>query len=316
MSPSIRTNSPRLWALVGLTGVASIAAVLLLPAAGLDRATGTMLLLAGLASLAGACPVRIAKLRAQMSAMETFVLCSLVVLGPRPAVLVAFAGVMGTMVRRRQQPIRVVFNLAVLALSTSVAWWSFSALGGQVGPLSTALLWPLTAATAVYFSVNTGLVAGIIALEEQRDWFSAWRRSCAWTAGAFFTSLSLTVGVLLALEAFGPWALLLSIPPCWLISSTYGHYRARFEEQQRRIEQVEGLNGELQRTVSDLNDALHHVEQLQGLLPICMHCKSIRDDQDTWHRIEEYLARRGQIQFTHGLCGSCRDEHYPAPTPV
>jgi hypothetical protein len=49
---------------------------------------------------------------------------------------------------------------------------------------------------------------------------------------------------------------------------------------------------------------------LHGLLPICMFCKRIRDDQEGWQRLETYIARHSEADFTHGLCPECAREHY------
>ena len=76
----------------------------------------------------------------------------------------------------------------------------------------------------------------------------------------------------------------------------------------RRILKLESA---LADKVAELQQALTHVKQLQGLLPICMHCRKVRDDRDTWQRIETYLAQHSELRFTHSLCGSCRAEHYP-----
>ena len=53
---------------------------------------------------------------------------------------------------------------------------------------------------------------------------------------------------------------------------------------------------ELARRVVELEDALSSVKQLQGLLPICSYCKSIRDDQDYWHRVEHYIGDHSDAQ--------------------
>lgn len=71
------------------------------------------------------------------------------------------------------------------------------------------------------------------------------------------------------------------------------------------------LEGALRNKVAELEEAIAHVKTLQGLLPICMHCKSIRDDSATWHRLETYIANNTQANFTHSLCQSCLHEHYP-----
>jgi len=51
---------------------------------------------------------------------------------------------------------------------------------------------------------------------------------------------------------------------------------------------------------------------LQGFLPICMHCKSIRDEQDQWKALEQYVADRSSVRFSHGLCPTCATTHYGA----
>lgn len=44
---------------------------------------------------------------------------------------------------------------------------------------------------------------------------------------------------------------------------------------------------------------------LRGLLPICCHCKKVRDDQQYWHSIDTYLHTHMNVQLTHGLCPKC-----------
>lgn len=53
---------------------------------------------------------------------------------------------------------------------------------------------------------------------------------------------------------------------------------------------------------------LTEVEQLKGLLPICMECNKIYDDKaDNWIRIDEYITDRSPAKFSHGLCPHCSD---------
>lgn len=65
------------------------------------------------------------------------------------------------------------------------------------------------------------------------------------------------------------------------------------------------------RTVEELKDALDHVKTLKGLLPICMHCKKIRDDKGYWDRLEDYITDRTEAEFSHGLCPDCQAKYYP-----
>ena len=76
------------------------------------------------------------------------------------------------------------------------------------------------------------------------------------------------------------------------------------------------LQAELAGKIEELQHALTHVKQLQGLLPICMYCKKIRDDKDSWHRLETYIEKNSGAMFSHSLCGDCKEEHYPALSTV
>ena len=67
---------------------------------------------------------------------------------------------------------------------------------------------------------------------------------------------------------------------------------------------------ELRKTALDLAVALKNVAELEELLPICSHCKSIRDDQGYWKRLESYFKEKSSLNFTHGVCPDCAKEHY------
>ena len=52
------------------------------------------------------------------------------------------------------------------------------------------------------------------------------------------------------------------------------------------------------------------IKILEGILPVCSFCKKIRDEQDSWHPIEEYISDRSEAMFSHSFCPSCYEEHY------
>jgi len=49
---------------------------------------------------------------------------------------------------------------------------------------------------------------------------------------------------------------------------------------------------------------------LSGLLPICAHCKKIRDDKGYWNKIEAYVEKHSNASFSHGMCPECLDLFY------
>ena len=77
--------------------------------------------------------------------------------------------------------------------------------------------------------------------------------------------------------------------------------RARLRVGQRTVE----LQRHLARQIHELREALAHVQQLQGLLPICAYCKKIRTDQNYWQQVEDYLALHSHLRFSHGICPVC-----------
>jgi CheY-like chemotaxis protein len=68
---------------------------------------------------------------------------------------------------------------------------------------------------------------------------------------------------------------------------------------------VVGLQMSLAEELRQREEALARVKHLQGLLPICMYCKKIRDDQNYWQQVEAYLASHSEARFSHGICPCC-----------
>ncbi len=83
-----------------------------------------------------------------------------------------------------------------------------------------------------------------------------------------------------------------------------------FDEQvlQARLrvgERIIALQQALTERVSALETALTQVKQLQGLIPICSYCKSVRGDQNYWQQVDAYLAEHADVRFSHGICPDC-----------
>jgi CheY-like chemotaxis protein len=84
--------------------------------------------------------------------------------------------------------------------------------------------------------------------------------------------------------------------------------RARVQGGRRIVE----LQSALADRVAELEDAIEHIHTLQGILPICMYCKNIRNDDDAWEKVETYIQNHSDAKFSHGLCPQCFDEHFGA----
>lgn len=84
------------------------------------------------------------------------------------------------------------------------------------------------------------------------------------------------------------------------------------DELQARIRvgcRVLQLQEKLANRIKDLQDSLQHIKTLQGILPICSYCKKIRDDQNYWEEVEEYVVKHSNADFTHSVCPKCYEKH-------
>lgn len=68
---------------------------------------------------------------------------------------------------------------------------------------------------------------------------------------------------------------------------------------------------ERERIIAQLQNALSEVKTLSGLLPICSHCKKIRNDKGYWNQLEDYVHEHSDVRFSHGICQECAKTHYP-----
>jgi len=59
------------------------------------------------------------------------------------------------------------------------------------------------------------------------------------------------------------------------------------------------------RLVRELRESLANIRTLRGLIPICAHCKRVRDDAGFWQQVEAYVHERSEAKFSHSICPSC-----------
>jgi DNA-binding NtrC family response regulator len=83
------------------------------------------------------------------------------------------------------------------------------------------------------------------------------------------------------------------------------------EALKEEIRQRKLAEGEREKLITELQNALATVKSLRGLLPICAACKKIRDDKGYWNQIEEYIRKHSEVEFSHGICPDCAKRLYP-----
>ena len=89
----------------------------------------------------------------------------------------------------------------------------------------------------------------------------------------------------------------------------------------KRSEELQELNNKLQdeiarrKNIQNANEelirkheaALAQVKQLEGIIPICMYCHKIRDNEDVWNQLVQYISDHSEAKFSHGICPECAE---------
>jgi hypothetical protein len=71
------------------------------------------------------------------------------------------------------------------------------------------------------------------------------------------------------------------------------------------IQKIRALLVAERESAAALRRSLAEIDVLEGILPICSHCKKIRDDDGTWQQVEVYVRDRSHAQFSHTYCPAC-----------
>lgn len=82
-------------------------------------------------------------------------------------------------------------------------------------------------------------------------------------------------------------------------------YKHKAEKRRRELEKTQ------EKLIHKLQEALHRVKTLSGLLPICANCKDIRNDKGYYEQIESYISDHSEVEFSHGICPKCVKKYYP-----
>jgi len=175
-------------------------------------------------------------------------LTSLLLLGPRHAVLVAVAGAWTQCVFRVKRPYplyRTVFSIAAEAITMAATGLSYAWLGGPMQPVVFAgLSRPLVAAIATYFFVNTGLVAGAIGKSTGRPVWMVWREDFLWSGASFMVAGGAGAVAAVVIGRGEHWTALLMLAPVYLTYRTYELFVGRLEDQKRHIAETQTLHQE------------------------------------------------------------------------
>jgi PAS domain S-box-containing protein len=67
-----------------------------------------------------------------------------------------------------------------------------------------------------------------------------------------------------------------------------------------------------ERLIEELQQALDSVKVLSGLIPICTHCKAVRDDKGYWLQVDAFMREHSNAKLSHSICPDCAQKVMPA----
>lgn len=98
-----------------------------------------------------------------------------------------------------------------------------------------------------------------------------------------------------------------------VLLATLVHYNRQGRAREALLART---NSDLARVNADLRNANSEVSALSGLIPICSHCKKVRDDDGYWEAVETFVSSRSAASFSHSICSSCGPEYYGEHWPT
>jgi diguanylate cyclase (GGDEF)-like protein/putative nucleotidyltransferase with HDIG domain len=166
-------------------------------------------LLAGLTLLTGSFTVRIPTVPAKLSVSETFVFAAVLLFGPAAATMIV---VLDTLIisfwlrQASRRPSRILFNMSAPSIAIWMAAHAFYWMA-HVQPLVITprpiltLLLPLFALAALYFLLNSILIAAAVAFEKRTSVLVIWRRNFLWLSLNYFSGASVAALLLPYLQS-------------------------------------------------------------------------------------------------------------------
>lgn len=191
--------------------------------------------------------VRIPGVFGTLSVSFIFVLLAIIdlslELGTAPAVAIGGAAALGqSLIGARKRPTipQVLFSVAAVVIAAWAGGNVFGHAGLRAIEPSTPVM--LFWTTGVYFGINTGLVAGIIAFTSGQPWTRTWYDNFFWTAPQFAFAALLADVLHFTNSQFGWQYLVLLLPSIFLVYHSYSLYMGRVEREKAQVEAANRLH--------------------------------------------------------------------------
>ena len=241
-----------------------------------------------LALLAGSFRLRFASIAADIAIDDTFYIATALLFGPGPAAITIGAGGLAVSLRRRRSATQVAFNTAAFAVSMWTASHVFFWIAG-VRPLAlghtpvSPLVVPLMTMAAVFYAVNSMLIAVAVGLDTRRSPLQIWQQHFGWIAIGYFGAASVAFILILLIQEASFSAIVVVLPLLAVFYLTFHLSFGREEDARRHVADMDRLYlstvETLAMAIDAKDDVTHsHVRRVQAYATALAHAMQVSDE--------------------------------------
>ena len=159
--------------------------------------------------------------------------------GPQAALPLAVAIAAVDWSARRTPVYQLLFNVGALSLASLAAAAVFQGGGAEGGTIDTLVTAAAgLAAGGVYFVVNTGLLAGAMALEGHDSWRRVWTERFSWLLPHYVAFGAVGGAIALSYDAIGLIGLAVFVLPLLLMRKTMAAYLGHTEKSTKKLREA------------------------------------------------------------------------------
>jgi putative nucleotidyltransferase with HDIG domain len=214
----------------------------------LEPVSSEWLILTALTLLTGSFTVRMTKLAIRISVSDAFVFAAVLLFGTSAAtVIVAVDSLVATVSMRREHRsfFRSFYNLAVASISLWTAsttfYWLIGSMPSTGQLVLTQLIGPLFVLAALYFLLNSWLVAVVLAFEQHDPILNLWWRNFPWFSLNYFGGVSAAALLVSYTRTLDIGAVSIILPLLLISYLTYRTSLGRVQDAQQHVEQLNEL---------------------------------------------------------------------------
>jgi diguanylate cyclase (GGDEF)-like protein/PAS domain S-box-containing protein len=188
--------------------------------------------------------IQIPRVRGYISMSDTFVFLALLLFDGEAAILLAALEALCSSARFSRKPVTLLFNSAVMGLSTFLTVWVLRFSFGPIENLlkdgySRTLIVALCVMALVQYVLNTSMVAIGGAFKTDQPIWQTWKNNYLWTSLTYFAGVS-AAGIISKLSgALGFYACIAATPIIAIVYFTYLTYLKNIEASMAQTEQAE-----------------------------------------------------------------------------